>query len=134
MGIFRSALIVFMTVSAVFTVALGVSADITLSGLQNPSPQAPAPQAQTPPPSGTAVPAPTSPAAPPATLPVERVFAADAGMIFNPIRPDKVNEFEMIIGRIHDALLRSNDETRKKQAAGWKVFKASEPGPSGSVL
>lgn len=71
---------------------------------------------------------------PSTTLPTDRVFAADAGLIFNPIRPDKVADFEMVIGRLHEALSRSTDASRRKQAAGWKVYKATEPGPNGSVL
>lgn len=108
------------------------------------APQQPAtPPTPTTPPGApqTGVPAPTTPAtptaqgaAPVASLPVDRVFASDAGMIFNPIRPDKVLDFEMILGRIHEALAQSTEPARRAQAAGWKVFKAAEPGPNGSTL
>ena len=55
-------------------------------------------------------------------------------MILNPIRPDKVMEFEQVLGRLHEALARSTDPVRRQQAAGWKAFKAVEPGPNGNAL
>ena len=55
-------------------------------------------------------------------------------MILNPIRPDKVMDFELVLSRLHDALARSTDPVRRQQAAGWKAFKALEPGPNGNTL
>ncbi len=81
---------------------------------------------------GTA--APQQPASGQQTAPPARTFAADAGMVFNPIKPDKTADFESVMGKLKEALQKSTDENRKKQAAGWKVFKAVEPGPNGSVL
>ena len=56
-------------------------------------------------------------------------------MFFSYIKPDKVADFEMILGRVKDALAKNPDPVRKQQAASWKVFKAVEPGaplPDGS--
>jgi hypothetical protein len=55
-------------------------------------------------------------------------------MIFNPIRPDRALDFERVIGRIYDALAMSKDPARRQQAAGWKVFRATEPGPNNTTL
>jgi hypothetical protein len=55
-------------------------------------------------------------------------------MIFNPIKPDKTADFENVMARLKDALMQSEDPVRKQQAAGWKVFKAVEPGPNGNAL
>ncbi|MGE0446563.1 MAG: hypothetical protein AB7P99_15155 [Vicinamibacterales bacterium] len=63
-----------------------------------------------------------------------RVFGTEAGMIFNAIRPDAVKDFEMVIGRLRQALEQSTDPVRRQQAASWKIFKAVEPGPANSVL
>ncbi len=63
-----------------------------------------------------------------------RLFAAETGAILSPIRADKVKDFELVIARIHEALSRSTDAVRLKQAEGWKVYRAAEPGPAGSVL
>jgi hypothetical protein len=63
-----------------------------------------------------------------------RIFGADAGLILSSVRPDKVADFENVLTRIHEALALSSDPVRGEQAAGWKAFKATEPGPNDSVL
>ena len=63
-----------------------------------------------------------------------RVFAAEQGLIFNAIKPDKVADFETVIARLREALAASKDPVRNRQGWGWKIFKAAEPGPNGSVL
>jgi hypothetical protein len=63
-----------------------------------------------------------------------RVFASDAGMVLNFIKPDKTVDFEAVVAKLHEALQKSDKPERKQQAASWKVFRASEPGANGSVL
>ncbi len=62
------------------------------------------------------------------------VFGSDAGIVFNTIKPDKTADFEMVMGKLKEALQKSSNPDRQKQAAGWKVFKSVEPGPGGNVL
>jgi len=62
------------------------------------------------------------------------VFASEQGLIFNAIRPDKVMDFETVIAKLREALANSKDPVRNQQGWGWKIFKAAEPGPNGSVL
>lgn len=69
-----------------------------------------------------------------AAAPATRVFNMGAGLIQNTIKPDKTADFEMVMGKVKEALLKSEDPIRKQQAAGWRIYKASEPGPNGSVL
>src|SRR5712671_2349588 len=64
----------------------------------------------------------------------QRLFPNDGGMVLNFIKPDKVADFEMVIGKLKEALAKSDKPGRKQQAAGWKIFKAAEPGPNGSVI
>src|SRR5882672_3808677 len=108
---------------------------------QPPPPGALQPQQTTPLPGAT----PQTPTAPPAPVPppgqsvvspppLGRVFAAEQGLIFNAIRPDKVMDFETVIARLRAALANSKDPVRNQQGWGWKIFKAAEPGPNGSVL
>jgi hypothetical protein len=83
--------------------------------------------------------APPAPAPPPGQSvvsppPLGRVFASDHGIIFNAIRPDKVMDFEMILGKLREALANSKDPVRQQQGWGWKIYKQTEPGPNGSVL
>ncbi len=65
---------------------------------------------------------------------ITRVFASDAGLVLNFIKPDRTADFEEVIARLKDALELSDRPERKQQAATWKVFRALEPGANGSVL
>jgi hypothetical protein len=84
-----------------------------------------------------AQPAPGAPVVPPPTVPSVpqiRTFAAPTGMIFNAVRPERVVDFETVIGYLQDALEKSTDPAVHEQAKGWRVLKATEPGPNGTVL
>ena len=95
------------------------------SPLPGATPQTPsAPPAPAPPPGQSVV-------SPP---PLGRVFSSEHGMIFNAIRPDKVMDFEMVLAKLREALANSKDPVRNQQGLGWKIYKATEPGPNGSVL
>lgn len=87
------------------------------------------------PPVGQSPPAaPAAPAAPqPAPL-VARTFTAPAGLLFNAVRADRVADFEKVMAYLQAALERSTDPTMRAQARGWRIFKAGEPGPGGTVL
>lgn len=92
--------------------------------------------AQDPPPQPT--PTPTEQQTPPAQpqQPVEPAigFTSDAGMIFNMIRAESTADFEMVLGRLREALHKSENPARKQQAASWKVYKSTDPSPDGSVM
>jgi hypothetical protein len=79
-----------------------------------------------------------TPAAPaqaaPAAAPSPFVFPGDAGVILNFVKADKTADFEMVLGKAKEALAKSEKPERKQQAAGWKVFKATEPGPGGAAI
>jgi hypothetical protein len=77
--------------------------------------------------------APAAPAQAPAA-PSPFVFPGDAGVILNFVKADKTADFEMVLGKLKEALAKSEKPERKAQATGWKVFKASEPGPGGAVI
>jgi hypothetical protein len=61
------------------------------------------------------------------------VFGSDAGMVFNQIKPDHTANFEMVMGRLREALYKSEDPVRQQQAAGWKVYR-SPATQNGNVL
>ena len=63
-----------------------------------------------------------------------RTFTAPAGLMFNTVRPDRVVDFEMVMGYLQAALEKSTDAEVREQAKGWRVFKATEPGPNSTVL
>jgi hypothetical protein len=55
-------------------------------------------------------------------------------LIFFPVKADRAADFEKIMAKLNEALATSDDPVRREQAAGWKVFKAVEPGPNASTL
>lgn len=61
-------------------------------------------------------------------------FTSDAGTTFNLIKASSVADFEMVLGRLKEALQKSADPQRKQQAASWKVYKSTDPSPDGNVL
>ena len=63
-----------------------------------------------------------------------RLFPNDAGMVLNFIKPDKVADFEMIIGKLKEALMKSDKPERKQQAESWTVYKAAEAGAGGAAI
>ena len=77
-----------------------------------------------------------TPAAAPAqaAAPNPFVFPGDGGVILNFVKADKTADFEMVLGKVKEALAKSEKPERKQQATGWKVFKASEPGPNSAVI
>ena len=86
---------------------VGVLSSIAVRAQQPPAaPAAPAPQTQ--------------------TVSNARVFPNDAGMVLNFIKPDKTADFEMIMAKLKEALMKSEKPERKQQAAGWKVFKSAD--------
>ncbi|MCU1382744.1 MAG: hypothetical protein JWL71_1441 [Acidobacteria bacterium] len=78
--------------------------------------------------------APAAPAAAAQAAPTTRTFASDAGMVLNFIKPDKTADFESVIGKLKEALQKSEKPERKQQAASWKVFKSPDPAAGGNVL
>jgi hypothetical protein len=69
-----------------------------------------------------------------AQAPTARVFASDAGLVLNFIKPDKTADFEAVIVKLKEALQKSEKPERKQQAASWKVFKSPDPAQGGNVL
>ncbi len=75
-----------------------------------------------------------APAQQAAAPPAARMFASDAGMVLNFIKPDKTADFEAVIAKLKEALQKSAKPERKQQAASWKVFKSPDPAAGGNTL
>jgi hypothetical protein len=106
-------------------------------GVQQPVPTQPAPAQPVPGQPVTGQPPPGQPGAAttaPPTVAQPRTFTAPVGVLFNTVRADRVDDFEKAMGYLQAALAASTDERVRAQAKGWRMFKASEAGPSGSVL
>ncbi len=97
-----------------------------------------APLATQPPPTAgqTAPGQPGAPVAPtqPAQPAQPRTFTAPVGLLFNTVRADRVDDFEQAMGYLHAALAASTNERVRAQAAGWRIYKATEGAPGGTVL
>jgi hypothetical protein len=85
------------------------------------------------------------PAAPPPAQPAQPAqqtaqpapgltFDAEAGLILMQIKPDKTADFESVMAKLHEAFQKTDKPERKQQAAGWKIYKSTDPGPGGNVL
>jgi hypothetical protein len=117
----------------VLAALLLVLAPAALRGEQQPVPPPPGVPAQ--PPAAPATTPRSEPGATPAAASSSvRTFTTPAGMIVNAVRPERVADFEKVIGYLQEALSLSTNATVQAQAQGWRVMKASEPGPNGTVL
>jgi len=76
----------------------------------------------------------TPPAQQAAAAPAKRVFASDAGLVLNFIKPDKTADFEAVMAKLKEALQKSDKPERKEQAKSWKIFKSPQPAAGGNVL
>ena len=63
-----------------------------------------------------------------------QTFDGPIGMVINYIDSESTSVFESVMSRLLEGLAASEDAERVAQAAGWKMFKAQEPGPDGQVL
>jgi hypothetical protein len=61
------------------------------------------------------------------------LFMGDGAMVINYVKPDKIADFEMVMGKVKEALAKSEKADRKAQAEGWKVFKTDLPGAGGAI-
>jgi len=60
-------------------------------------------------------------------------FEGDTALWTVAIKPDKTADFEKILAKLHEGLLKSDKPERKQQAAGWKVMRLAKPLPDGNV-
>ena len=123
------------------TCALGITlVAALLTGATASAQTAAAPQPTTPstPPTTPATQQPGPSAVPPPVVPPAplgaRTFTAPTGIVFHAVRPERVVDFETVVGYLQSALEKSTDPQVRAQAKGWRVFKATEPGPNGTVL
>jgi hypothetical protein len=98
-------------------------------------PGAPPPTPGQPPSPAQPVPGQPAPgAAAPTPVAQPRTFTAPVGLLFNTVRADRVDDFEKAMGYLQAALASSTNERVREQAAGWRIFKATEAAPGGAVL
>jgi hypothetical protein len=55
-------------------------------------------------------------------------------MIFHTVKADRTTDFEAVMTRLRDLLAASDNDVRRQQAAGWRVYRQTTPLADGSVL
>jgi len=93
-----------------------------------PTIQAP-PPAQTPTPTVTPTPTPAVPAGP-----ADYIFTTGAGLVFYYVKTGKAADFEAILERVKEALLKAQTPMLKQQALNWKIYKSAEPATDVTVF
>lgn len=83
--------------------------------------------AQTAPPPATQTPTATQPPAGPFVKVPPLAFSGETGLVFTPVLTTQTGIFEEVMGKVREALTQSKDPLRQQQAAGWKLYKATEP-------
>ena len=66
-------------------------------------------------------------------VPNARTFNGGAGVIIYTIKPGSAADFEGILNKTKEALMKSEKPERKQQAASWRVYKSDTPGANGNV-
>jgi hypothetical protein len=69
-----------------------------------------------------------------AVTPAARAFSGETGLVLNFVKSDKTADFEAVIEKLKEALQASADPVRQQQAAGWRVYKSSDPAAGGAAL
>ena len=69
----------------------------------------------------------------PAAAPNTRTFNGGAGVIIYTIKAASATDFEGVLNKTKEALLKSEKPERKQQAASWRVYKSDTPGKDGNV-
>ena len=60
-------------------------------------------------------------------------FEGDTALWTMAIKPDKTADFERVMSKMREALLKSPDPARKQQATGWKVMRMTQPLSDGTI-
>jgi hypothetical protein len=63
-----------------------------------------------------------------------RLFTADHGLILSFLKPGQNTAFERTMKRVFEAMAISPDNERRRQALGWKLYKAEDPLDGGVLL
>jgi hypothetical protein len=73
-------------------------------------------------------------AVPPETAGAGHVFSTDAGLMIKFVRPERAADFEATVARLKQAFAVASTSDERRQAAGWRVFKASGRATNGDLI
>ena len=60
-------------------------------------------------------------------------FDGDVALWTVAVKADKTADFETVVAKLRDGLLKSSKPERRQQAAGWRVIRLAQPLPDGNV-
>jgi hypothetical protein len=60
-------------------------------------------------------------------------MSSSAGVLFHQIKADRTDDFNWVMTRLKEALLKSEDPVHQQQAAGIQVFKSTDAPQNGNV-
>ena len=66
-------------------------------------------------------------------VPNARVFSGGAGLVLYTIKSGSTTDFEMVLNKAKEALMKSEKPERKQQAANWRVYKSDQTAANGNV-
>jgi hypothetical protein len=111
-----------VTIACVWALSLAPALLVAQSPQQPPAQQPPTQQ-----------PAQQTPAQTPQPKEPSLALTSQAAALLVQIKPGQETTFEELLGKVKEALGKSENPVRKQQLAGWKVYKAAEP-MGGNVL
>ena len=66
--------------------------------------------------------------------PQKTTFTGDVALWAFNVNADKAADYEAVIAKLKDALTKSDKPEAKRQLAGWRILKNSQPQPDGSLV
>jgi hypothetical protein len=60
-------------------------------------------------------------------------FDGDVALLTVAIKPDKTADFEQVIAKLREGLMKSEKPERREQAKGWRVMRMDKPLPDGTI-
>jgi hypothetical protein len=68
-----------------------------------------------------------APAAAAPANPNAQIFNSGAGLVIFSVKPESTADFESVLNKTKEALMKSDKPERKQQAASWKVYRFDPP-------
>jgi hypothetical protein len=68
-----------------------------------------------------------------APAPQKLTFDGNVALWTMAVKPDKTADFEKVMTKLRDGLLKSDKPERRQQAAGWKIVRVDKPMPDGTI-
>ena len=64
----------------------------------------------------------------------KQTYTGDLVVLAYAVNPDKTGDYDQVVAKVKDALMKSEKPEAKQQLVGWRVMRAAKPQPDGSIL